>query len=207
VSRISPAGALALGVALALCVLAGFVALAVHQQNVAATNPSSHLYAGTPVDPPKPATDFTLIGNDGRPAQLLAAKTPLEFLFFGYTHCPDECPLAMGSLGRAYRQLSAEDRARTRVVFVTVDPERDTPAVVNAYVRGFDQHFIGLSGSPAQLAPVWRAYGVTVDAKTKEIGHGDAIYAIDGKHETILVYPPDVKASDLRSDATLIDGG
>ncbi len=171
-SRISPAGALALGVALALCVLAGFVALAVHQQNVAATNPSSHLYAGTPVDPPKPATDFTLIGNDGRPAQLLAAKTPLEFLFFGYTHCPDECPLAMGSLGRAYRQLSAEDRARTRVVFVTVDPERDTPAVVNAYVRGFDQHFIGLSGSPAQLAPVWRAYGVTVDAKTKEIGPG-----------------------------------
>ncbi len=205
-SRLSPAGALALGIALALCVLAASVAIAVHHQNAVATIPSSHDYSGTPVDPPKPAADFTLIGNDGRPAHLLAAKTPLEFLFFGYTHCPDECPLAMASLGRAYRKLSAENRARTRVVFVTVDPERDTPAVVNAYVHGFDSHFIGLTGSLAQLAPVWNAYGVTVDAKTKEIGHGDAIYAIDGKHETILVYPPDVKANDLAGDATLIDG-
>jgi protein SCO1/2 len=206
VNRISPAGALALGAALALCLLAAFVAVAVHQQNAATTHPAAQIYAGTPVDPPKPAADFTLIGNDGRPARLLASKTPLEFLFFGYTHCPDECPLAMASLGRAYRKLSAENRARTRVVFVTVDPERDTPAVVNAYVHGFDSHFIGLTGSLAQLAPVWNAYGVTVDAKTKEIGHGDAIYAIDGKHETILVYPPDVKANDLAGDATLIDG-
>ncbi len=205
-NRISPAGALALGVALALCVLAAFVAIAVHQQSPVATIPSSQAYAGTRVDPPKPAADFTLTGNDGHPAHVLAADTPLEFLFFGYTHCPDECPLAMASLGRAYRHLSAKDRARTRVVFVTVDPERDTPAVVNAYVHGFDPHFIGLTGSPAQLAPVWRAYGVTVDATTKEIGHGDAIYAIDAKHETILVYPPDVKADDLASDAALIDG-
>ena len=136
-------------------------------------------YAGTPIDPPKVASDATLLDGHGGAAHVLAPGVPLTFLFFGYTHCPDECPLALASLAKAYRALSPAQAARTRVVFVTVDPERDTPAVVERYVTNFDPHFTGLTDSRAVLAPLWKAYGVAVDPVSHQISHGDAIYAID----------------------------
>jgi protein SCO1/2 len=196
VTRLSPSRTLLLGVALGLCVLAAIVTVVLHRARSAPDD-----YAGTPVVPAKTAADFVLTGGQG-PAHVLDASRALEFLFFGYTHCPDECPLAMASLGRAYRSLTPEVRARVRVVFVTVDPERDTPAVVRRYATGFDPHFVGLTGTRARLADVWRAYGVQVDAKTKEIGHGDAIYAIDARNRVVLIYPPDTVAAGLAGDAT-----
>jgi protein SCO1/2 len=189
------------GVTVALCIVALILAVIAIAGRRGAPSNAYAGFAGTRLDPPKAATDFTLPGGDGKPAHVLAPGGALEFLFFGYTHCPDECPLAMGALGRAYRELTPAERARTRVVFVTVDPERDTPAVVDRYVKHFDAAFVGLTGSAAQLAPVWKAYGVTVDAKTKEIGHGDAIYAIDASGNVVLIYTPDVPARDLASDA------
>ena len=185
--------------ALAFVVLAALVGIVAHRN--ASRDTPMNAFAGTPLEPPKPAADFTLTGGDGRPAHVVVAGATLEYLFFGYTHCPDECPLAMGSLGRAYRQLTPSERARTSVVFVTVDPERDTPAVVRRYVTGFDPHFVGLTGTRAQLASVWTSYGVAVDAKTKEIGHGDAIYAIDANRNVILVYGPEATAKALLADA------
>jgi protein SCO1/2 len=86
-------------------------------------------------------------------------------------------------------------------VFVTVDPKRDTPAVLKRYVTGFDPSFVGLTGSAKQLQRVWKSYGVQIDEATREIGHGDAIYAIDANHRAILLYTPDIPASDLASDA------
>jgi protein SCO1/2 len=158
-------------------------------------------YAGTPIVPPKSAADAMLIDQNGAPAHLIAPGYDLTFLFFGYTHCPDECPLALASLGKAYRALAPDRAARTRVVFVTVDPERDVPAVMRRYVASFDPHFTGLSGSRAQLAPVWAAYGVKIDRVTREIAHGDAIYAIDATRSVVLIYPPDAAAADLAADA------
>jgi protein SCO1/2 len=156
---------------------------------------------GTPLDPPKTARDFVLTGPAGRPAHVVDRAYALTFLFFGYTHCPDECPLAMASLGRAYRSLTRAQALRTRVVFVTVDPRRDTPPVLAHYVMKFEPRFVGLTGSPTKLAAVWRAYGVSVDARSREIGHGDNIFAIDGRGRIVLVYPPDAPAGDLAADA------
>ncbi len=186
---------MALGIAIALVLVAGIVAVGLRRDR-----PAAGAYAGTPVDPPKAASDFVLTDGEGRPAHVLDAGKSIEFLFFGYTHCPDECPLAMASLGRAYRSLTAAQRARVRVVFVTVDPERDRAPVVKRYVKSFDADFIGLTGTHEKLAAVWNAYGVTVDPATKEIGHGDAIYAIsNGK--VVLVYTPETRAADLARDA------
>ena len=134
--------------------------------------PKPVVYAGTPIVPPKAAGDFVLVDGNGRPAHVLAPGFAATFLFFGYTHCPDECPLALATLGRAYRKLTPEEAARTRVVFVSVDPQRDTPA-----------------------------YGVAVNPGTHDIDHGDAIYAIDARNRVILVYPPDAPAADLAGDA------
>jgi protein SCO1/2 len=189
---------LVLLIAFGFCVAAAGIAVR-NAQRAQAVASDAH-YAGTSIVPPKPVDDFVLTDAAGHANHLLE-HAPLEFLFFGYTHCPDECPLAMGSLAHAYRSLAPESRAKIRVVFVTVDPKRDTPAVLHRYLAGFDPSFIGLTGSVKQLQRVWRSYGVEVDAATKEVGHGDAIYAIDAKHRAILLYTPDVPASDLASDA------
>ncbi len=159
---------------------------------------------GTPLDPPKAAPDAVLTNENDRPAHLLDRGAAATFLFFGYTHCPDECPLALASLGRADRKLPAATRERVRIVFVTVDPARDTPSVIKAYVRKFDRRMTGLTGSPAALARVWEAYGVTVDRTSHEIGHGDEIYAIDRSAHVVLVYPPDAGADDLAKDAAAL---
>jgi protein SCO1/2 len=105
------------------------------------------------------APDFTLTDQSGRPFRLSDLRGHAVALFFGYTHCPDVCPTTLAALARAKRKLGA-DGTRFDVVFVTVDPRRDTPAVVGKYVRLFDPSFIGLSGTEAQLAPVYAAYKV-----------------------------------------------
>ncbi len=158
---------------------------------------------GTPIVPPKSATDFVLTATDGARAHLVDHTAATTFLFFGYTHCPDECPLALASLGRAYRSLGGADRRRTRVVFVSVDPVRDTPAVVRRYVAAFDPHIEGLTGSRGTLAQVWHAYGVHVDPASHEIAHGGSIYAI-ASGRVILEYPSDAPAGDLAADATML---
>ena len=101
---------LAIVIAIALCAAAAFVFVSSQRRDVRYVAAD---YAGTPVTPPKAVRDFVLIDTNGRPAHLLVGA-PLEFLFFGYTHCPDECPLALASLARAYRTLDATARARTR---------------------------------------------------------------------------------------------
>jgi len=167
---------------------------------------SNVAYFGTPLEPAKTATDAVLTGTNGQPAHLLDSAYPATFLFFGYTHCPDECPLALASLAKAYRGLSHAAQARTRIVFVSVDPARDTPAVMARYVKHFGAPISGLTGLEAQLEPVWRQYGVEVDSKTREIGHGDAIYAIDSTQRVVLIYTPDTPPSELLADAKQLAG-
>jgi protein SCO1/2 len=187
---VAAAGALLLALALIFVVT-----------TLARNRASSVAYFGTPLEPPKLAGDALLTGANGQPAHVLDSAYPATFLFFGYTHCPDECPLALASLAKAYRGLSHAVQAHTRIVFVSVDPARDTPAVMAAYLKHFPAPIAGLTGSQAQLAPVWRQYGVEVDPRTRELGHGDAIYAIDSTQRVVLIYTPDTPPSELLADA------
>ena len=106
-----------------------------------------------------PAPDFALTDEHGHTFRLSDLRGRPVALFFGYTHCPDVCPTTLAALARAKRRLGA-DGDRFAVVFVTVDPRRDTAAVVGKYARLFDPSFIGLSGTEAQLAPIYAAYRV-----------------------------------------------
>lgn len=159
---------------------------------------------GTPLDPPKIVGDAILLDGRRHPTHVIDGVTPTTMVFFGYTHCPDMCPLALASLGRAYRQLSPRARARTRIVFVTVDPARDTPNVVARYTRAFDPHIVGLTGDAATLSRLRDAFGVRIDARTHEISHGTTVFEVDADASARVVYPPDTTANDFAHDLALL---
>jgi cytochrome oxidase Cu insertion factor (SCO1/SenC/PrrC family) len=105
------------------------------------------------------AYDFTLTDHDGRPFKLSQERGHAVALFFGYTHCPDVCPATLARLASARAGLG-KDRDRVRVIFITVDPTRDTPQRMKKYLATFDPSFIGVTGTESRLLPVYKAYHV-----------------------------------------------
>ena len=100
---------------------------------------------GVELPEPFPAPDFTLRDTEGAEFDFLRETSGyLTLLFFGYTHCPDICPVHMANLAAVLGDLLYEQRSRVKVVFVTTDPERDTPAVVREWLDRFDRSFIGI---------------------------------------------------------------
>ena len=122
---------------------------------------------------------FTLVDSQGQPfASSKLAGRPYA-IFFGFTHCPDVCPTTLARLVRLRRQLS--DESALAVVFVTVDPERDGPSEVGRYAALFDSPVIGLTGNPAQIAEVKKAYGIF----SEKVGTGDD-YSVDHTATVLL---------------------
>ena len=123
------------------------------------------------------ASDFTLTDQNGRPYTLSASRGHVVALFFGYTHCPDECPTTLAALARA-KQKAGPAGATFDVVLVTVDPAHDTPAALKRYVAQFDPAFTAVTGSEAQLAPVYAAYNVVREIKSNDIEHSSTVQFI-----------------------------
>lgn len=118
-------------------------------------------FRGTTYTAPYPeAADFSLTREDGSTFRLSDQQGSVVLLFFGYTSCPDVCPTTMAEIKQALDRLSADFRGRVRVVFVSVDPKRDTPERIQDYANHFDASFIGLSGSEQELAGIWNDYGI-----------------------------------------------
>lgn len=105
------------------------------------------------------AQDFHLPDPDGKVRSLADFRGKDVVVFFGYTHCPDACPTTLADLAAA-RQAMGADGAKVQVVFITVDPERDSPAILKAYTEGFGKDVIGLRGDAAQTRDTARAFKV-----------------------------------------------
>ncbi len=125
--------------------------LSIHQ--VAGSTETDSRYPGAlvlPMHVAKPTV--TLTDTSGRPYDV-ASKTAgkVTLLYFGYTHCPDVCPISMALAAAAIQRLPASEQARVVTVFVTTDPARDTPPVLRAWLNAFDNRFVGLTGSMAQI--------------------------------------------------------
>lgn len=97
------------------------------------------------------ARDFQLTDHNGKPRSLADFRGKVVVIFFGYTHCPDACPTTIGELALVMKELG-KDAGRLQVLFVTVDPERDTPAVLSKYAPAFDPSFLGLYGDAEATA-------------------------------------------------------
>lgn len=111
-------------------------------------------------EPFPPAPEIDLTRANGESFRLSQARGNIVLLFFGYTSCPDVCPTTMAEMKSALEKIGAEKAKQVRVVFVTVDPGRDTPERVQEYVNHFNTEFIGLSGAEAELQQTWNDYGV-----------------------------------------------
>ena len=125
---------------------------------------------------------FTLTGTDGKPFASSRLIGKPAAIFFGFTHCPDVCPTTLARLAKLRRQLGKGDDALS-IVFVSVDPERDTPAEVANYMSLFDTPVIGLTGSPAQVEQVKKLFGV-YSRKVEQPGGG---YSVDHTASVILL--------------------
>jgi protein SCO1/2 len=128
------------------------------------------------------APDFTLIDQNGRPFTLSALHGHPVVLFFGYTHCPDVCPTTLAHIARAVRTPGVPNDVH--VAFITVDPQRDSPALLRRYIALFDPRFIGLTGSLNQLDPVYSAYHTWRQAIPAGSNKGDYLMA----HGTSVYY-------------------
>jgi protein SCO1/2 len=131
---------------------------------------------------PDRAPDFTLTDQDAKPFTLSSLQGHPVALFFGYTHCPDACPTALAKLARVIHAPDAP--TDIRVVFVTVDRARDTPAVLKRYVRLFDPAIVGVTGSQQALDPVYAAYHAWYMAVP--VNHGPNNYSV--AHGTRIYY-------------------
>jgi len=153
-----------------------------------------------------PDLKFTLSGAGGKTvsAEDLRGKTVL--LFFGYASCPDVCPTTMAQLTDVLQQLG-DAAAQVRIVFVSVDPHRDTPDILQAYVDAFNRQAIGLTGTERQIADLARRYRVAYqiekprpgdDADVYDVTHSRGVYIFDGKGRARLL------ASDADSTAAMV---
>jgi protein SCO1/2 len=136
-------------------------------------------------NPPRSAPDFSLRGSDGAELKLSRYRGKVVALGFGYTFCPDVCPTTLMELADARRKLGAAGKD-FQVVYVTVDPERDSAEHLRKYLAAFDPSFVGATGTAEQLAAVRKAYGILVSKKTFEgsksgylVHHSSYVYLID----------------------------
>ncbi|MGC2962141.1 SCO family protein [Paraburkholderia graminis] len=162
------------------------------------TNVSGHL----------PDLDFSLTGDDGRPVTGASFKGRTSLVYFGYTHCPDVCPETMGRLIQVLDKLGP-DAQKVRILFVTVDPARDTPQALHDYVGAFDsKHAEGLTGTDRQIESLAKRYRVAYQMEKRdpngsyEVTHSSAVYVFDAEGRARLLATdndtPDAIAQDLR---------
>ncbi len=140
--------------------------------------------------------DFTLTNQDGKRTSLKAFRSKVVVLFFGYTYCPDVCPITMVKMDRAHAALGRE-AASLKTVFVSIDPQRDTPARLKAYLANFAGNAIALTGSPDQIDRVAALYRVRFEKNDATppsqylIDHTAFLYMLDGQGKVRYVFPPD----------------
>ncbi len=151
------------------------------------------------------ARDFALADVSGAPRTLGDYRGKAVVVFFGYTHCPDVCPTMLAQLAQARRLLGA-DAGRVQVLFVTLDPERDTPPLLERYVHAFDPAFVALTGTQQQIEVAARQFrvffqkvpGPTPDSYT--LDHSSGSFAFDPQGHVRLYLRDDARPDQIASD-------
>lgn len=166
---------------------------------------SRQSFQGSLIEPSPQAVDFELERVDGGSFRMSAQKGRVVLIFFGYTNCPDFCPTTMAEYKKIHADLG-EQGEQVDFVFITIDPERDSPEQIESYVSTFHSSFIGLSGTIEELQPVWDGYWVFRQKQEVEseagylMAHTTRIYVVDKLGNLRLTFPFGLTASSMTSD-------
>jgi protein SCO1/2 len=161
------------------------VAVALSAQTMIAANRS--------VDPNPDFTDFALTDQTGHPFHLSQLHGKVVLLFFGYTHCPDACPTTMAKLA-SVNKLIGKDADRVMIVFVSVDPGRDTPDILKSYLAYFHMNSVGLTGTKAQIDEVVKQYGARYEIEQSDsaagyhVNHSTDLYLLNQQGELVKTF-------------------
>jgi len=168
-------------------------------------------YRGGLITPPLPKPRFVLTDTSGARFNFWdRTNGSITLLFFGYTYCPDECPMHMANLGAALKKLPPDIASQVRLVFVTTDPVRDKPAELRRWLNNFDKRFVGLRGSPAALEAAQKAAGVPL---AQRVDPGDGNYSVTHANFVVaytkdnlghVIYPGGVSKEDWVHDLPLL---
>jgi protein SCO1/2 len=151
------------------------------------------LYFGAEPQRPYRMPDVTMTATNGQPFNLIHDTAyPVTLVFFGYTNCPDVCPLVMSDLTSTYLHLPKTLRSETQVLFITTDPARDTLPTLRAYLDRYNSDFVGLTGSLKDIVSAADAMGVAISGKHKlpsggyDVGHGAQVIGFHGNTAPVI---------------------
>src|ERR1700693_6015278 len=168
-------------------------------------------YRGGLVTPPLPKPSFILTDTSGAAFDFRQrTEGHVTLLFFGYTNCPDQCPMHMANLGAALKKVPAPIADQIKLVFVTTDPARDSPPALRSWLDLFDRRFIGLTGTESAIETVERAAGVPVATKTGPangnygVAHANFVVAYSKDNLAHVIYPGGVSKEDWVHDLPLL---
>jgi protein SCO1/2 len=171
--------------------------------------------AATILDQPFEKPDLVLTDTQGKPYDLRAeTKGRPTLIYFGYTNCPDVCPLTMSNIAVAKKQLTKTDQDKLRIVFVTTDPKRDTPAALGKWLKGIDPQVVGLTGDFATIQAGARTLGISIEPTSKDKNgktismHGTQVIAFSPKTDGgYVLYGEDATVDDYTKDLPKIIKG
>lgn len=168
---------------------------------------SASAYGGVQLTEPYTMPKATFTDSDGHAFDLrTGSDKPVVIVFFGYTDCPDICKTTMSDLASALNRVSAETRAKVQVLLITVDPDRDTPAVLKSYLARFDPSFIGLTAPLDEVKKVAATMGVVIEGTTKtanggyEVSHSTQVIGFDAARKGRLVWTQGTSIGDFKND-------
>ena len=168
-------------------------------------------YRGGIVTPPLPKPRFVLNDTSGAAFDFRQrTEGYVTLLFFGYTYCPDQCPMHMATLSAALKRLPAGVADQVKLVFVTTDPARDTSPVLRRWLDVFDKRFVGLTGTDAAIAAAERAAGVPPAQRTRAadgnygVAHANFVLAYTRDNLAHVIYPGGVRKDDWVHDLPLL---
>jgi protein SCO1/2 len=160
-----------------------------------------------------PDLTFRLTDDQGKTVTAADYRGKVALLYFGYTHCPDVCPLTLAQLHVSMQKLG-KLADNVRILFVSVDPTRDTPAVLHAYVTAFDSHTVGLTGTPADIEALTKRYRAAFSREpgkadgSYDVSHSSGIYIFDtGGKARLLATPTDPQDKVVHDLQLLLNAG
>lgn len=165
------------------------------------------LEAGTSLPAARALPEFSLLDTHGAATSTTTLRGHPTLVFFGFTHCPDVCPLTLAILASVQKQAALKDERLTglKVAFISVDPDRDTPEQLGQYLASFGGDFIGLTGTAAEIAKATRAFGVAT-ARVELAGgdytmdHSAAVFVLDSQARIAAVFTPPLSTEALVRD-------